>query len=425
MVAGGWRKIGIAMVVVAAAVGAHLWAQAGSSSGATAPAAGTDWPCYRGPNGNGISDEKGWSSNWATAPKEAWKASVGKGYSSVAVAGGKVYTMGNADGKNDTVWCLDAKTGTEVWKKSYACGSASSNPGPRATPTVDGGLVYTLSRQGHIKCWDAANGDVKWEKTSKELGCVPGKGKDAGSPGTWGYAGSAVILGDLVLFDLGKVVALNKTTGQKAWESKSYSAGYATPVPFTLGDKKCIASFDANGLTVFRQDNREEVSFYKWHTDWYVNSATPLVADGKIFISSGYNTGCALVEAATGKEIWRNKSMSNHYTTCILYNGYLYGISGQGGPNGVLTCLDIKDGSVKWTHKGLGTGSLMMADGKLIIQGAGGDLVVAEANPTGYKQLAAAKPLSNECWTMPVLSGGILYCRNTEGALVALDVSGK
>jgi outer membrane protein assembly factor BamB len=210
------------------------------------------------------------------------------------------------------------------------------------------------------------------------------------------------------------------------WESeKAYKAGYATVTLFEMGGKKCLAAFPADGLVVIERGTGKEISFYPWKTNYDVNSVTPLYTDGKLFISSDYGVGCALVEAATGKELWKNKSMCNHYTTCILVDGFLYGINGAAGLNGVLTCMDLKDGSVKWTHKGLGTGSLMMADGKLIVQGAAGDLVIAEVNPKEFKQLAAAKPLAGECWTMPVLSNGMIYCRNTDGDLVALDVSGK
>ena len=412
----GWTICMVAAVVLAAAgTWVHGLATGGAAAGAAAAA--NDWPTYRGPNANGISNEKGWSSSWTTPPKEVWKKSVGKGYSSVAVAGGKVYTMGNANGKEDTVWCFDAKTGAEVWKKTYACGSAKDNPGPRATPTVDGGLVYTVSRQGHIKCWDADKGDVKWEKNAKDFGCK--------AP-TWGFASSPVIAGDEVIIELGKVLALNKKTGEKVWDSPTLrKSGYATVTLFKLGDKKCLAAFSGEGLVVVEMGTGKEVSFFPWKTAYDVSAATPLVTDGKVFISTGYGTGCALVDAATGKADWTNKKMCNHTGTCILYDGFLYGFNGQAGTGGVLTCMDIKDGSVKWTHKGLGTGSVLMADGKLILQGASGDLAIAEPNPKEYKELAKAKPLSGECWTQAVLSNGMIYCRNTEGDLVALDVSGK
>ena len=422
----GWKLCLVAAVVLAGlGTWAHLAAQAGGAAGAAGAAAASagDWATYRGPNANGISNEKGWSSSWTAAPKEVWKASVGKGYSSVAVAGGKVYTMGNATGKEDTVWCLDAKASDGgkakvIWQKSYACGSAKDNPGPRATPTVDGELVYTISRQGHINCWDAAKGDLKWSRNAvKDYGCkVP----------TWGFSGSAVVIGDEVIFELGKVLALNKKDGNRTWESPTLrKSGYAGVAPLTVGDKKCLAGFSGEGLAVVEMGTGKEVSFFPWKTAYDVSAATPLISGDKVFISTGYGTGCALVDPATGKSDWTNKKMCNHCATCVLSDGFLYGFNGQAGPGGALVCMDIKDGSVKWEHKGLGTGSVLIADGKLILQGATGDLAIAEVNPKEYKELAKAKPLSGECWTQAVLSSGMIYCRNTDGDLVALDVSGK
>jgi outer membrane protein assembly factor BamB len=130
--------------------------------------------------------------------------------------------------------------------------------------------------------------------------------------------------------------------------------------------------------------------------------------------------GCALLEISESglTTIWQNKNMSNHFASCVLWEGHLYGVD-----ENRLRCLDWKTGHVKWTQRGLGKGSLMLADGKLIIMGDRGHLAIAEASPDAYNELSRAKVLSGLCWTVPVLSGGKIYCRNHEGDLLCLDVS--
>jgi outer membrane protein assembly factor BamB len=382
--------------------------------------AGTDWPQYRGPNRDGISAEKGWSTNWGTdGPKVLWKKALGNGYSCFSVVGGKVYTMGSVGGK-DVVYCLRADTGEEVWKHTYPSQEDwGGYKGPHSTPTVDGDRVYTVGNEGHIYCLNAADGKVVWSKEAK---------KDFGMPPPqWGFACSALVLDKMLILNLGPTVALEKDTGKLIWKSEAFSAGYSSAMAFKIGSDTVLASFNATGLAILKAGDGSTLGTYKWKTMYDVNAATPIIADGKVFISSGYNAGCALFDLPGGKPVlaWQNKKMRNHCNTCVLWQGYLYGVDGQVGGGGQLACLDVKTGEVKWTQKGLGTGALMLADGKLIVLGESGNLVIADASPDGYKELAKAKVLTDTCWTMPVLSGGRIFCRNHKGDMVCLDVSGK
>jgi len=150
------------------------------------------------------------------------------------------------------------------------------------------------------------------------------------------------------------------------------------------------------------------------------------VAGNMVFISSGYGTGCALLQIDGGKatEVWRNKNMRNHINSCVLWKEHIYGIDGNAGGNNPLACLDLKTGAVKWSKPGIGSGSLMLADGKLIVLGDKGTLIIAEAAPAAYHELARAQILSGKCWTTPILCGGRLYARNAKGDVVCLDVKG-
>jgi outer membrane protein assembly factor BamB len=381
-----------------------------------------DWPQWRGPERDGISNETQWSSMWpADGPKQIWRISVGTGYSSVAVSNGRVYTMGNKD-KTDTIYCLDANTGTEIWKHSYPCvGDAEGHPGPASTPTVDDESVYTLSREGHLLCLDANSGNLIWSRhIVDDFG--------ARSP-RWGFSSSPLVLDNMLIMDAGMALAVDKSDGKLIWKTRDYGdawdikdsgGGYSSPYSLNLNGSQLLSVFNASGLVILDPSSGRELMLHPWRTSYNINGATPIVSGNGIFISSGYNVGCALLEISESglTTIWQNRNMRNHFASCVLWEEHLYGVD-----DNRLRCLDWKTGDVKWTQRGLGKGSLMLADGKLIIMGDKGDLAIAEASPDAYNELARARVLSGLCWTVPVLSGGKIYCRNHKGELLCLDVS--
>jgi outer membrane protein assembly factor BamB len=376
-----------------------------------------DWPRWRGPDANGISKETGWSTSWpAEGPKQLWKANVGTGFSSMSVSGGRVYTTGNRDNR-DTVYCFSADTGELIWKHTYA---EELDPhyyegGSSSTPTVDGDAVYTFSRKGELFRFDAATGKVVWIKNlAKEFGLkIP----------EWGFASSPLVEGNLLIVNAGSAgTALDKATGNAVWTSGKSSAGYSSPVPFKVGQERFVALFLADSVAAFKITDGKELWRHKWKTSYDVNAADPIVSGDKVFISSGYNRGCALLQIGGDRAsvLWENKNMRNHFNSCVLLDGYLYGFD-----ESELKCLDLKTGAVKWTEHSLGKSALTAADGKLILQGERGQLVIAEASPAGFKPIARAQVLGGKCWTTPVLANGRIYCRNASGDLVCVDVSGK
>lgn len=376
------------------------------------PANSNDWTQWRGSNRDGISTEKGWSTKWsAEGPKQLWKISVGTGYSSMAVVGDCVYTLGNTN-QEDTIYCIDANKGSVIWKYSYPCAAEGNGyPGPASTPTIVGNSMYTLSREGHLFCLDTKTGSLKWSKhVQNDYG--------AKTP-DWQFASSPVIHGKMVLLAVGKTIAVDKDNGNLIWQTKDYNGGYSTPNVFKHGNKEYLASFNTLGLVIHSIENGQEIANAEWKTDWNVNAATPIVYGDNIFVSSGYNVGGGVFQfdGKALKQIWKNKNMRNHFNSCVLWNDYLYGVDED-----QLRCLDFQTGAVKWTKRGLGKGSLMVADGKLIVLGEKGDLVIADAIPDKYSELANAKVLGGLCWTVPVLSNGKIFCRNHEGDLVCLDV---
>ena len=184
-----------------------------------------DWPQWRGPNRNGVSSEKV-SPAWpAQGPKVLWRASVGTGFSSISVSHGRAYTMGNTNNQ-DTVWCFDAASGEQVWHHSYAAplGPQWYKGGPGSTPTIDGNRVFTISKWGDVFCFDAAKGTVVWQRDLRQDGIKTNR---------WGFAGSPLIWGNLVILNAGSAgIALDRETGRIVWSNGTNAAGYASPARY-------------------------------------------------------------------------------------------------------------------------------------------------------------------------------------------------
>lgn len=384
------------------------------------PAQAGDWPRWRGANFDGISAENDWLKQWpADGPKALWKGNVGIGYASMSVAGDRVYTMGNTE-EVDSVICLDAATGKEIWRHSYPCSSKDPNgfPGPRVTPTVDQGRVFTLSRNGHFFCLDARTGKPIWAKDFA-------RDFDAKVP-QWGFSGSPLVEGQVVITEVGgsgqAVIAFNKADGTEVWRAGDDAAAYSSIVPFDHQGQRTLAVLSAAGIVGRKAGDGAELWRYPWKTSYDVNAATPIVVDGKVFISSGYNKGCALVDFASGTatKVWENKKMRNHVATCVLWKGHLFGFD-----ESELRCLELATGTEKWATKDYGKGSILMAGDKFIVYSDQGRVAVLEPSVEKHQELAGYQALGGKnTWAAPVLANGRLYCRSMQD-LVCLDVRAK
>ncbi len=378
-----------------------------------------DWPNWHGPNRDGVSSESGWLDRWPeSGPPIAWEARVGTGFSSFAVAGGKVFTAGN-ENNTDTIYCLDSDTGKILWRHSYPAdlGDKFFEGGTAATPTVEGGRVYTFSRRGDAFCFEAATGKVVWSKNiHQEFNTrVP----------TWGFASSPVVFENEILLNAGEAgLALDKATGKTLWQSANKDAGYTTPLLVQRGGE--WQAILASGRAYRAVNARTGVESWqiRWMTEFGVNASDPVVKDDLLFVSTGYDKGAALFKMGAGapEEIWRNKSMRNQFNSCVLLDGRLYGFDGNSDAGASLKCLDLATGAEKWAEPATGSGGLSAADGKLIVLGEHGELMIAPASASGFKPIARAQVLGGKCWTSPVLANGRIYCRNAAGDAVCVDV---
>ena len=383
-----------------------------------------DWLHYRGPTMNGISPEKGWNSQFPSGgPKVLWRENLGIGTSSVTVAGDRGYSMGNLNGK-DIVYCFDAKTGRVAWRHEYplALDPNMFEGGPRSTPTLDGGRVYSVSHQGDLWCLDAATGKKVWYKHyQKDFG---------GRRPEWGYAGSPTVEGKMLLLDAGgkgsSTVALDKTNGNVIWKAGDDEAGYGSPVAATIGGKRTVVIFKASHLVGLDAATGREFWRTEWKTSYDVNAVTPVIVSDRILISSGYNHGAALYAVNGGKlsQVWTNKKLRSHFNSPVVLQGAIYGIDGDAG-GGNLVCLDLETGEQKWIEKSAKGGSLISADGKLIVLTEKGELVIADASPSGFRAVSRASVLSKRCWVQPTLVNGRLFVRNNAGDLHCLDLGAK
>ncbi len=419
----------MALVLCAVAV-------AGGAGGAAGP--GQDWPQWRGPRRDGVSTESNWVSKWPdSGPKVLWKAQVGTGFSGVAVVGERVYTMGfirNQGAKSatmekqpglDHVWCLDGRTGKPIWKHTYPSKKWYYH-GPFGTPMVDEGKVYTLGKFGDLFCLDAATGKVVWSTNIT-------RSLKAKMP-YYGYSCMPVIVGDLLILNAGHpgpaMAALNKKTGKVVWKAEQGPAGYSSPVAYEVGGKKAVTILTPPAVLGLDAATGRLLWKHPWNTGPQSSATTPLVSGTKVFISaSEAKQWCVLLDVggAKPKVVWEHNQMNNYFNASVLYEGHLYGSHSTDhiSRNFRLRCIDFKTGKVKWDKAGLGKGGFTLAGGRLIVLCEKGELVIAEADPKRYKELARAKVLDGTCWSPPVLCRGRIYCRDHLGTIVCLDVSGR
>jgi len=376
-----------------------------------------DWTFYRGPSENGISAEK-----MGTLPmgglRPLWKASVGTGTSSITVSGDRVFTMGNVQNKDD-VWCFDAKSGRALWKHEYPLDvdKRSFEGGTAVTPTVDGNRVYTVSHQGDLFCLDAATGKPLWYKHyQRDLG---------GKRPYYGYAASPLVEGNMLICEVGakgaSTVALDKTTGNVVWKSGDDELGYASPIAADILGKRTLVLFKATQLVGLEAQTGRELWRQAWKTEYDINAATPLVSGSRIFVTSGYGSGCALFEITSSgvSERWRNKNLRAHVNSPVLWQGAIYGIDNTASPKSPLVCLDLETGALKWSQK-LGGGALVLADGKLVILSEPGELIIGPVSAAGFQPTLRQHVLPSRCWVQPTVANGRVFCRNNTGEMVAL-----
>ncbi len=383
-----------------------------------------DWLHYRGPAQDGSTTESV-ASFPTSGPPVKWQAKVGTGLSGITVEGNHVFTAGYNGGK-EVLFCLDAKTGKPVWTHSWTAklGDYLFEGGPRATPTIDGNRVYMVGGDGQVVCVDAATGKLVWQRNlMNDFG---------GIRMDWGFCSSPTIDGNNVLIDAGgrgaSTIALSKTDGKVVWKGGDDEAGYGSVSVAQIDGRKTAVVFKAGALVGHDASNGKVLWSFPWETAYKINAATPLLVGDILVISSAYNHGAAGVRVKGGKaeQVWFTKKLKAQFNSPVQKDGFVYGIDGEVAKRSALVCLDGKTGDEKWRAANGKNGSVILTGGgKLLMLSEIGELILVEANPGSYRELARAKVLGERCWVQPTLANGTIYCRNNAGDLVALAASGK
>lgn len=403
----------------------------------------TDWPQWRGPNRDGVSTETGLLTQWPSGgPKLVWEArGAGRGYASVAVVEGRIYTLGDnlstAKDKEEYASCFDAESGKQVWKTKLGPAWNSGQPnwqGSRSTPTVDGDRVYFVTPQGVLVCLKAADGKEVWRKSMQ-------RDFAGGKRDSWGFSESPLVDGEKVIVTPGKgqntMVALNKMSGQKVWSASvpnDKGAGHASPVVAEVGGVHVyVQTTDSNVLGV-RADDGKVMWTYPIGATAVI--PTPIVRGDLVLAIAGYRKGAALLRQVKGnnnsvkvEEVYGYKpNMANKHGGVVLVGDYVYGDSDD---RGIIWCAKLMTGEPQegWKKRGSGSGSAAVtaADGYLYVRYQNGVLALVKATPESYEESGSFKiPHSGDMpsWSHPVVSNGRLYLREGD-YILCYDVKGN
>jgi outer membrane protein assembly factor BamB len=398
------------------------------------PAAGGLWPQWRGPQRDGVSTETGLLASWpAGGPPKLWTASgLGAGFSSLAIANGRIFTMGDrSDGQY--IVALDEQTGKPLW--ATRVGQRHDDPdglgGARATPTVDGDLLYTTTTDGDLYALETATGKMRWKKS------LP---NDFGGRmmSQWRWAESPLVDGDRVVVTPGgsktSMIALDKKTGAGIWfttvprlgSEGSDGAGYSSIVISNGGGVKQYIQLMGRGVVSIRASDGWYMWGYNRVANNIANISTPVVSGNYVFASTSYDAGSALLEIAAapeGRVTARQKyfispgQFQNHHGGVVLLGGYLYG--GHGRSNGVPVCIELSTGKLMWPRaRGAGSGSAAVtaADGHIYFRYQDGTMALVEASPAEYKETGrfTIPDVHAFSWSHPVITGGRLYLREQD-----------
>ncbi len=400
----------------------------------TVAQASLGWPQWRGPNRDGRAPAGPFRADWDKNPlKEVWSTPCGGGYSSCSVIDGYLYTLEyDAAQKEERLICINATDGTILWKSpnpaDYAEITGGYASGPRSTPTVFDGRVYTVGGTGIFSCIEAKPDEGKpatryWQHDLAQefRATIP----------RWGVACSPVVEGDLVIVQPGgkdgSVAAFDRITGERRWTCSSNPSGYSSPVVATVAGERMVLAMTGKALLGIRVSNGTELFSHAWVTQFDGNIATPIVVDDWVFISSGYGKGCALLhiekegESFEAKTVYfrPGKLMRNHHSSCVHLDGYLYGFD-----NETFRCIDLRKGEEVWDARGIKKGSVILVGRNLVGMTETGTLFLAEATPEEFKLIDKKDNVLRgfQCWSAPVVVNGRLFLRD-DSHIVCFDVA--
>ena len=383
-----------------------------------------DSPGFRGADRTGRVQAVNLESDWRRLPpKELWRKPVGRGWSSFAVVGEYCVTQEQRR-ENEVVVCYEVSSGREVWvhRDRVRFHEPTSDAGPRATPTIDGGRVYALGATGILNCLNGGTGARLWSVNILETHDVENR--------IFGMVASPIVMDGLVIVCPGgvgsSVVAYDAQTGKEIWSGGDADASYSSPQSAVLLGSRQVLNFNAEGL--FAHDVTDGAVL--WSLPWISNIeernnvCQPLVlppendeTEAHLFLASGYGVGCARLAVRRDggrfsvRKVWANRHLKPKFSSVVVRDGFVYGLDGP-----VLTCLDLETGQRQWKAGRYGCGQLLLVDDLLLVQMESGAVALVGASPAGHRELGRFTALDDRTWNHPVLSGPFLLVRNDREA---------
>jgi outer membrane protein assembly factor BamB len=380
------------------------------------------WPQFRGPNRDSVVPGVVLDVDWKThAPKQVWKHKVGPGWSSFSVAGNRLFTQ-EQRGENEDVVCYDAKTGEERWvnETKVRFDEAMGGAGPRATPTLAGGLLYVQGAAGHLQCLDPLTGVVKWKRD------LMGEAERKKTP-AWGYASSPLVVGDKVIAyssgdegEKGMLLAFDAATGEPRWTATAGNSSYSSPQLGKLAGRELVVFWGGTGLTAVEAQSGAPAWNYDWLFRGYRVIQPLLLSETSILLGTGMGLGTRRVELVPDngemkfEDRWTSNDMKPDFNDFVAFDGALYGLD-----HNILCCIDLATGTKKWKNGRYGNGQLLLlpdAGQLLVLTEQTGELVLIRANPDKLDEVGRAKVLEGKTWNHPVLVGNRVYVRNAQEA---------
>lgn len=385
-----------------------------------------DSPQFLGPARTGVHTDPGLSTNWNTQPpRELWRRPVGLGWSAFAVVKDRAITQ-EQRGNDEVVACYDLLTGTPVWDHSDTTRFSEwqGGDGPRATPTVQDGRVYTFGATGLLNCLDALSGKPLWRRSvlsEHNLGT-----------NDWACSASPLLSDTLVIVTGGRgpgpvLIAYDRRTGEPAWKAGNDSASYASPILATLAGRRVVLSSNARSLIAVTPSTGQVLLEHEWGSGKWPKASQPVVlGDDRIFVSAGYGMGCQMIrvranaDGSLASEVqWKGVSMKTQFNSVAALDGHLYGLD-----DGLLACVNADTGKRAWKDGRFGSGQSLLAGNLLLVQNERGSVHLCTATSDAFHELGSIPALSSKTWNHPTLAGRFLLVRNDREA-ACYELPGK
>ena len=382
-------------------------------------ASGQDWPQFRGPARDGVVPGRATIEPFASSgPELVWERQVGSGFSAPAVAGGRLVLF-HRQGSHEVVEALRATDGEAIWKFSYETRYRDDfgfDNGPRATPVIDEGKVFTFGAQGVLHCLDLETGRKIWAvETHKEFGV---------RKGFFGAASTPLVIAGRVLANVGGtagagIVALDAETGETAWKATDHEASYSSPVAARFDGRILAVFFTREGLAALEPSTGEVVYQRRWRSRSRasVNAATPIVMGDIVFLSASYGTGSIAMRLCNRKveELWSGEDViDNHYSSCVLAGGTLFGFHGRQEYGQSFRAADLPSGEVLWSQDRIRAGSVSRVGDRLLLLLESGELLLVAASREKFEILARAQVLARETRAFPAIADGLFFARDQD-----------